>query len=218
MYNVGGWKTNGRKSISNPESGLWLHHLERSAAQCCCLSSVRRQTSSYFTWLQTKHTEHFVQENSIISSMKWKSESHRTVEAGGHFWRLHSPTLLHTAGVINSRLLRAISTWGLDIPRYLDCAKSLHHLFQCLITFAEKMFLSCFSEICLISACAHPLTEMSLAFFSPVPLSRHLCTSVRSPLSLLYSRVNTQLSRPFLVWQTLQSLHHLHGPLLDMLQ
>lgn len=81
IYYVGGWKTFG-KSTSNPENDLWLHHIERSAAQLCWLSSVRWQTSSHFTWLQTQDTEHFVPQNSMISSMKWKSESHRTGEAG----------------------------------------------------------------------------------------------------------------------------------------
>lgn len=64
-----------------------------------------------------------------------------------------------------SRSLKAISTWDLNIPRYWDCEKSLHHLLQCLINFAEKMFFSCLSVICLISFCAHPFTEKSLAFF-----------------------------------------------------
>lgn len=122
----------------------------------------------HFTWLQTKDTEHFVQNNSIISSMKWKSERESQNRWG---WR----TLLEIARSNSpaycrcdkSRLLRAISAWGLDIPRCWDCAKSgtvppvpVFNKF-CRIFF----FCVCFSVICLISVCVHPLTEKSLAFF-----------------------------------------------------
>lgn len=131
---------------------------------------------------------------------KWKSEEDSQNRWGWstplEIARSNSPTYCRCD---NSRLLRTISTWGLDILRYWDCAKSLHHLFQCLKNFAEEMFFSCLSVICLISVCAHPLTEKSMPFF----LWRHLCTLVWSPLSLLYSRMNAQLSWPLLVWQTL---------------
>lgn len=190
-----GWKTSGRKSMSNPESDLWLNHLERSAAQGCCLSSVRWQTSSHFTWLQTKDTERFVQENSIISSMKWKSERESQNRWG---WR----TLLEIARSNSycrcdkSRLLRAISAWGLDIPRYWDFAKSQYHLFQCLINFRRK---KCFSHVLMWFALFQFVLILSLRrvwpFFSSLSLQAfmHIDKTSLEP-SLLQGRHSALLS------------------------
>lgn len=155
MHYVGRWKTSG-KSISNPENGLWLHHLERSAAQHCCLSSVRWQTSSHFTWLHWTFCarEHHNKQHEMKI---WES-----LNRWG--WR----TLLEIAKTNSSaycrcdksRLLRAISAWGLDILRYWDCAKSLHHLFQCLKKFPEKMWFVSSWTLCHRSQspkpCIHP--------------------------------------------------------------
>ena len=41
---------------------------------------------------------------------------------------------------------------------------------------------------------------------------------MRTTLSLLFSGLNSPSFQPFLVGEMLQSLHHLHGPLLDSLQ
>ena len=50
------------------------------------------------------------------------------------------------------------------------------------------------------------------------PPFRYLYTLMRSPEPSLLQAGQSQLSQPFLTEEMLQSLHHLHGPLLDCLQ
>ena len=60
-------------------------------------------------------------------------------------------------------------------------------------------------------------TDKSLAPSSLFPHQVFIQT-VEVLLSFLFSKLQSQFSRPLLLWQMLQSLNHIHGPLLDSLQ
>jgi len=94
-------------------------------------------------------------------------------------------------------LHRTFSRWVLNISREGDSTTSLGSLFQCSVTLrGKKLFLVFRWNFLCLSLCPLPLvlsldtTEKSLAPSSRHPPLRYLYTFRRSPLSLLFFRLN----------------------------
>lgn len=85
---------------------------------------------------------------------------------------------------------------------------------------AQNHFLVFRGNLLCLNLC---LLRLVLALQSPVlpslyPPFRYLYIFSRSPLNLLFSRLQSQLPQPLLIKEMFQALHHLHGPSLGPLQ
>jgi len=145
--------------------------------------------------------------------MRISKQDERMVKAARHLWELSRPTPAQSR-VTWCELLRTSYSWVLSISKDgHSTACMLGHPFvkNCGFVNVEMVFLV--FPFMLIPSC--PFTEYHLEsdfiFFSrPIGYSY---TCIRSPLSLLQAE-QSQLSQPLLICQMLQSLNHLHDPLL----
>lgn len=141
----------------------------------------------------------FHKEEALRFFLKSVLQNHRIVKAGRHLWRLSSPTPMLRQNQIELATQDCVQS-VLKNSKNGDIANSLGNMFHCSTTLTVKVFFLCLNWISLISVYAHCFSSLNHHEASD---SR---TTISRSISLLF------------MYQMLQSLHPVRGPLVDSLQ
>lgn len=133
----------------------------------------------------------------------WKAHNHRNIQIGRHHWRTSGPANLVNQGQLEQVAKDRIQM-ALRLSKDGDSTASLGCLCQCLVTCTiKKCFLMFRPPVFQFLPIASSVTEHLWKEPDSVlltPSHQIFIHIYKMPLSLLFSRLTSSISQPFLVW------------------